>query len=76
MFFSLFNSIIYSNSYLECYKKHNTNSFELSKDVILKTFNSNVWVLFRETYIRFDIINNEKLVQKLSSEKFFSKTLK
>ena len=76
MFFSLFNSIISSNSYLECYKKHNTNSFELSKDVILKTFNSNVWVLFRETYIRFDIINNEKLVQKLSSEKFFSKTLK
>ena len=53
MFFSLFNSIISSNSYLECYKKHNTNSFELSKDVILKTFNSNVWVLFRETYIRF-----------------------
>ena len=43
---------IYSNSYLECYKKH--NSFELNKNVILKTFNLNVWGLFRETYIWFN----------------------
>ena len=40
---------IYSNSYLECYKKQ--NSFELNKSVILKTFDSNVRVLFRETYL-------------------------
>ena len=31
--FLLFDSIIYSNSYLEYYKKH--NSFELNKNVIL-----------------------------------------
>ena len=43
---------IYSNSYLECYKKH--YSFELNKNAVLKTFDLNVRVLFRETYIRFD----------------------
>ena len=48
---------IYSNSYLECYKKH--SSFELNKIIILKTFNSNVRVLFRETYIRFDYKQRE-----------------
>ena len=42
---------IYSNSYLECYKKH--NSFELNKNVTLKIFDSNVRVLFREAYIQF-----------------------
>ena len=52
MFFSLFGSIIYSNSYLVCYEKH--NSFELNENVILKTFDLNVQVLHRETYIRFD----------------------
>ena len=30
------------------------NTFELNKNVILKTFHSNVQVLFRETYIWFD----------------------
>ena len=47
--FSLFDSIIYSNSHREHYKKH--NSVELNKNVILKTFHLNVRVLFRETYI-------------------------
>ena len=50
--FWLFDSIFYSNSYLECYKKY--NSFELNENVILKRFDSNVPVLFLETYIRFD----------------------
>ena len=49
MFFSLFDSIIYSNSYLKRYKNH--NSLELEKNVILKTFLSNVRMLFGETYI-------------------------
>ena len=40
---------VYSNSYLECYKKQ--NSFELNKNVILKRLDSNVRVLFRETYL-------------------------
>ena len=62
--FSLFDSVIYSNSYLECYKKH--NSFELNKIVILKTFDSNVWVLFGETYIRFEYKSRETC-----SETFF-----
>ena len=74
--FSLFDSIIYSSSYFECYKKHNTNSFQLNKNAILKTFNLNVWVLFQETYIRFDIINSEILVQKLSSGQFFFENIK
>ena len=47
----LFDSIIYSNSYLKHYKKYNS---KLNKNVILETFESNVRVLFRETYIRFD----------------------
>ena len=70
MFFSLFDSIIYSKSYLECHKKY-SNSFELNKNVILKTFDLN----FRHT---FDwTTNNEKVVQKFSLEEFFSlKTLK
>ena len=37
---------------LNSIKKH--NSFELNKNVILKTSDWNVRVLFRETYIRFD----------------------
>ena len=49
--FSLLGSIIYSNSYLEWYKKH--NSFELNKIVILKTFDWNVRAIFRETCVRF-----------------------
>ena len=61
------------NSYLECYKKH--NSFELNKNVILKTFDSNIRVYF-EGHI-FDLITNSgKLVQKRSSEQSFLKTLK
>ena len=62
--FSLFDAVIYSNSYLDCYKKH--NSFELNKIVILKTFDSNVWVLFGETYIRFEYKSRETC-----SETFF-----
>ena len=62
--FSLFDAVIYSNSYLDCYKKH--NSFELNKIVILKTFDTNVWVLFRETYIRFEYKSRETC-----SETFF-----
>ena len=50
-FFFIIDSIIYGNSHLECYKKH--NNFKRNKNVILKTFDSNVRVLFRETYIRF-----------------------
>ena len=44
MFFSLFGSIIYSNPYLECYKNI---SFELNKNVLLKTCDSS----FRETHL-------------------------
>ena len=59
---------IYSNSYLQCYKKH--NSSELSKNVVSKTFDLNVRVLFQRH--TFDsIINSGKLIQKLSSEVFF-----
>ena len=50
-------------------------SFELNKNVILKTFDSNVRVLFREKYIRFDYKQRETC-----SETFFTtvflKTLK
>ena len=35
------------------------NSFELNKNVILKTFDSNVPVLFREIYIQFDYKQRE-----------------
>ena len=59
---------IYNNSYLQCYKKH--NSSELSKNVVSKTFDLNVRVLFQRH--TFDsIINSGKLIQKLSSEVFF-----
>ena len=64
MFFSLFDSIIYSKSYLGCHKKH-SNSFELNRNVILKTFDLNVRHTFDWT------TNNEKVVQKLSLEEFF-----
>ena len=65
MFFSLFDSIIYSNSYLKRYENH--NSFELNQNVILKTFLSNVRMLYEKR--TFDsVISSAKLVQKLSSE--------
>ena len=68
MFFSLFDPTIYSNSYLERYKKH--NSFELNKNVILKTFVSNVRMLFGKTYIRFGYKQRETC-----SETFFRTVL-
>ena len=67
--FSLFDSIIYSNSYLECYKKH--DSFALNKIVILKTFDSNVRVLFRETYIRFGYKSRETCSETFFRTVFF-----
>ena len=60
---------IYCNSYLECYKKH--NSFELNKNVILKTFNSNVQVLFQETYIRFSYKQRETCSETFFRTVFF-----
>ena len=61
---------IYSNSYLECYKKH--SSFELNKiKHSIQTF---------ECYFQrhiFDLITNSgKLVQKRSSEHSILKALK
>ena len=50
------------------------NSFELNKVFIFGTLDSNVWVLFRETYIQFDLSTGE-LVQK-PSEQFFGKNSK
>ena len=41
-------------------------SFELNKNVILKTFDANIWVLFRETQIWFDYKQRE-----IFSETFF-----
>ena len=42
---------------LNAIQKH--NSFELNKNVIWKTFDSDVRVLFRETCIRFDYKQRE-----------------
>ena len=67
--FSLFDAVIYSNSYLDCYKKH--NSFELNKIVILKTFGC---CFERHTFD--SSINHGKLVQKLSSEQFLFENIK
>ena len=69
----LFGSIIYSNSYLECYKKH--NSFELNKNVIWKTFDWNFRVLFWETYIWFDCKQRETCSETFFRTVFFLKTL-
>ena len=70
-FFSLFDSIIVIHT-LHSIKKI---SFELNENAILKTSDSNVRVLFRETYIRFDYTQRETC-----SETFFKtvflKTLK
>ena len=49
---------------LNSIKKH--NSFELNKNVILKTSDANIRVLSRETYIRFDYKQRETC-----SETFF-----
>ena len=57
------------NSYLECYKKH--NSFQLNKKVILKTFDSNIRVLFRGTYIRFDYKQRETCSETFFRTVFF-----
>ena len=47
------------------------NSFELNKNVILKTFDSNVPVLFREIYIRFDYKQRETCLEIFFQNSFF-----
>ena len=47
------------------------NSFELNKNVILKIFDSNVPVLFREIYIRFDYKQRETCLEIFFRTVFF-----
>ena len=54
---------------LNSIKKH--NSFELNKNVILKTSDWNVRVLFRETYIRFDYKQRETCSETFLRRVFF-----
>ena len=53
-----------------------TNSFELNKNVILKTFESNVPLLFRETYIRFDYKQQETCSETFIRTFFFFENIK
>ena len=46
-------------------------SFELNKNIILKTFNSNIRVLFRETFIRFDYQQRETCSETFFRTAFF-----
>ena len=50
-----------------------TNSFELSKNAILRTFESNVRLLLRESYIRFDYKQQETCSETFIRTFFFWK---